>query len=122
MKKLVISLKTSGEVLEDFKKNLQKARKHKGKIKPHYEIAFDNKKDFEKFVRNITILISIQSLKPKSVYELAKMIDMDQSNLNKIILFFEDMGVLKVKERKVNGRTVKTPVVKYEKIEFDLVA
>ena len=46
----------------------------------------------------------------------------DVGNLNKTINFFEELGVLELKERKQGGRTVKTPVVPYQKIEFDLVA
>jgi len=121
MKKLIISLKTPSEGLEDFKsayKNIKKGKKRA----PHHEIAFDNKKDFEKFIKNIDILISIQNLRPKSVYELSKMLGRDQSNLNKLICFFEDYGVIIVKEKKVKNRSVKVPTVDYTKIEFDLSA
>lgn len=121
MKTLVVSLKSSGSVFKDFEKALKKA--HAGKLKrPHFEISFDNRKDFERFVRHISILSTILALKPKSVYELAKLSDMDVSNLNKIILFFEEVGAVRLKTSKVNGRTVKQPVVEYQKIEFDLAA
>jgi len=121
MKKLIISLKSPADSLNDFKVALKAAKKSKAK-EPHFEIAFDNKKDFDKFVKNIGILMTIQSLKPKSVYELAKLLGKDQSNINKVILFFESYGVVKIKETKVNNRTVKTPIVDYKKIEFDLDA
>jgi predicted transcriptional regulator len=121
MKTLVVSIKTSSEVLGDFEKALKKARSGRLK-KPHYEISFDNRKDFERFIRHISILSMILALKPKSIYELAKLSHMDISNMNKIILFFEEVGALKLKTAKVNGRTVKQPVVEYQKIEFDLAA
>ncbi len=121
MKQLVISIKSSGEVLKDFKKHLKRASKNQIK-EPHYEISFDNRKDFEKFVKNIPILSAIIEFRPKSVYELAKVTDTDVSNLNKIILFLEEMGAIRLKEATVNGRSVKTPIVDYEKIEFKLVA
>ena len=80
MRKLVISLKSSSESVNDFKKALKTSRK--GKLKSeHYEIAFDNKKDFSKFLKNIDILMTIQSLKPSSIYELAKILGKDQSNI-----------------------------------------
>lgn len=121
MKHLIISVKSSSEVLDDFKRALKKARS--GKLKePHYEISFDNLKDFERFVKNIPILSTIAELRPKSVYELAKLADMDVSNLNKIILFLEEMGAIRVKTSKVNGRTVRTPVVDYNTIEFKLAS
>lgn len=47
---------------------------------------------------------------------------MDTSNLNKTILFFEKIGALRIKEQTVGGRAVRTPIVDYNKIEFDLAA
>jgi predicted transcriptional regulator len=121
MKHLTISLKAGDEVLDDFKKALRKAKSRKSKA-PHYEISFDNKKDFDRFVRNLYILKYILIFKPKSVYELAKITKMDVSNLNKVILFFEEVGALKVKTAKVSGRTIKMPVVSYDTVEFNLAA
>lgn len=119
MKKLIVSIKSSSETLSDFKKALKDARK--GRLKgDHFELSFDNKKDFDRFVKNLGILSAILVHKPKSVYELAKLVDMDVSNLNKLILFFEVVGAIKIKTSTVGGRTVKTPVVEYEQIEFDL--
>ena len=47
----------------------------------HFEISFDNKKDFDRFVKNIGILSLISKLRPNSIYELAKLANMDVSNL-----------------------------------------
>ena len=121
MKHLIVSLKTSNEVLSDFKKAFRKAKKRKTKS-PHYEISFDDKKDFDRFMRNIYILKYILLFKPKSVYELAKIVKIDVSNLNKAILFFEAVGVLKVKTTKISGRMVRQPVVEYDTVEFKLAA
>jgi predicted transcriptional regulator len=121
MKTLTVSIKSSHEVLQNFSKAF-KAISQKKMKGTHYEISFDNKKDFDRFVKNIGILSLISKLKPNSVYELAKLADMDVSNLNKIILFFEEAGVIKVIRTKVAGRTVAKPVVEYDKIEFDLKA
>lgn len=118
MKQLTISIKAPGEALDDFKRALKKARA--GKLIPTSEISFDNRKDFNRFVENLHILSSIRAFKPCSVYELAKRAGMDVSNLNKIILFFEEMGVLKIKEETISGRKVRRPVVDYNRIEFKL--
>ena len=119
MRKLVISVKTSTEVLDDFAKAFGDVRQRKLKG-THTEISFDNKKDFDRFVRNLGILSQILSFKPKSVYELAKLARMDVSNLNKIILFFEKVGALRIKESRASGRLLKTPIVDYDQIQFDL--
>ena len=118
MKQLSISIKSPGETLDDFKRALKKARA--GKLTPTSEISFDNQKDFNRFVENLHILSSIRVYKPRSVYELAKRAGLDVSNLNKIIIFFEEMGVLKIKEETVSGRKVRRPVVDYDRIEFKL--
>jgi predicted transcriptional regulator len=121
MKKLLVTLKSSAKILDEFQYALKKARS--GHIsEQHYEVSFDNQKDFTTFIKNIEILMAIQKLKPKSVYELAKLLGKDQSNINKVIIFFESHGVIKIKEEKINNRTVKRPIVEYKKIEFDLSA
>ena len=122
MKKLVISIKSASEALDQFAKALEKARKQEGKVEPHFEISFDNRKEFNRFVKNIFILEAIQSFKPKSVYDLANKLDMDYSNLNKIILFFEKVGAVAIKEKTSKGKLLKMPVVEYDTIEFRLSA
>lgn len=119
MKKLIVSIKSSSQTMAEFKKALKDARK--GNLKEdHYEISFDNKKDFDRFARNLGVLSAILMHKPKSVYELSKLLEMDVSNLNKLIAFFESVGAIKIKTSQESGRAVKTPIVEYEQVEFDL--
>lgn len=119
MKKLIVSMKSTKEVLADFKKAFREARR--GKLTgQHFEISFASKKDFDRFVKNMGILAIIYKHRPKSVYELAKVAGMDVSNLNKLMDFFAEVGAIKLKASSVNGRTVRTPIVEYGRIEFDL--
>jgi len=121
MRKLIISLKSSTEVLNDFKDAFKKVRDKKIKSQ-HFELSFDNRKDFNKFIRNLDILSIIINFNPASIYELAKILDKDLSNLLKILKFYEVYGVLTLK-KKVNGeRSKSVPKVNFQKIEFDLVA
>ncbi len=120
MKTLIVSLKSSGEVLNDFKNAFKKINVHRKN--PHFEISFDSKKDFIKFVNNIDILSMILKFKPKSVYELSKLCNKDASNLNKIINFFCDFEIIKIKKQKIAGREVNTPIVEYDNIQFNLAA
>jgi len=119
MKRLVITLKTSTDVLNNFKNAFGAAKRNK--LKENYEISFDNKREFNKFIRNINVLSFILHYKPNSIYELAKLMNKDVSNLNKTINFFESIGVIKLKKIK-NGRSVSIPIVKYDTIQFNLVA
>ena len=119
MKKLIVTLKTSDQVLEDFKSAFKRAKSKT--LSDHFEISFDNKTDFNRFIRNIDILTFIIHHQPKSVYELAKLIDKDVSNLHKTIIFYEKLGVIRL-ERKKSGRESNQPIVKFDRIEFDLAA
>lgn len=120
MKELVISIKSSSEGLNDFRSALKKARTKK--LTPKSEISFDNRKDFNRFVENLHVLSSILLFKPRSVYELAKLSHLDVSNLNKIILFFEELGAIKIKEEIISGRKARRPVVEYDRVEFRLAS
>lgn len=122
MKKLVVSCKTVDQVFEDFKRAARKVQRGTFRGEAEHEVSFDNKADFNKFVRNIPVLSAIIIFKPRSVYELAKLTDTDVSNLNKVIQFFEEIGVVRVKTSKIDGRTVKQPHVEYEEVTFRLSA
>ena len=119
MKELIVTLKTSTEVLGDFKKALKNAKKSK---LVHNEISFDTKRDFDKFIRNIYILSCIITFKPGSIYELARLVNKDVSNINKIVKFYEEIGIIKLKKLESKGRVVLVPSVKYDSIKFNLAA
>ncbi len=121
MKELVISIKSSSEGMSDLRKAFKSIVKRKAKG-AKYEISFDNRKSFEKFAKNIYVLSSIIKFKPSSIYELAKLSGLDVSNLNKIVVFYEAMGALELKESTKNGRQVKKPTVPYDSIKIDLKA
>ena len=122
MKKLIVSCKTADQVFEDFKRAAKGVQKRTFRGEAEYEVSFDNKADFNKFVRNIPVLSAILAFKPRSVYELAKLTNLDVSNLNKIIDFFEEVGVIRIKTTKSAGRTAKEPHVEYGEVTFRLAA
>lgn len=122
MKRLVVSCKTADQVFDDFKSAAKRVLSGKTKGDVEYEVSFDNKTDFNRFVRNIPVLSAIIVYKPRSVYELAKLTKLDVSNLNKIIQFFEEVGVIKITTSEVDGRKVKRPQVEYNEVTFRLAA
>ena len=121
MKRLIVSCKTADQVFEDFKRTAKKVQRGV-RQEPQYEVSFDNKADFNRFVRNIPVLSAIMVFKPRSVYELAKLTHQDVSNLNKVIQFFEEIGVIRVKTARHAGRMVKQPHVEYNEVTFRLAA
>ena len=122
MKKLIVSCKTADQVFQGFKRAAKAVSNGVHRNGAEYEVSFDNKADFNRFVRNIPILSAIIICKPKSVYELAKITDTDVSNLNKVMQFFKEIGIIKIKTTKVDGRKVKQPEVEYAEVTFRLAA
>ncbi len=121
-KTLVISLKSNQRFFDDIKEKMKNIEKGKVSKSTHYEISFDDIKGLNKFIRNLPVLMTIINQSPKTIYELAKILDRDVSNIRKIVSFFEDVGAVQLKVKKVSGRTVKRPVVFYDKIELQLKA
>ena len=122
MKRLIVSMKTTDDLFSDFKSVATKIKKGKSPKNAHYEIAFESEKDFNRFLKNIKILMVILHHKPKSIYELAKVCDKDLANVKKILKFFEEIGAIRIEKKTQGGRQVKKPVVDYSRIEFDLEA
>lgn len=122
MKKLIVSVKSTRQALDEASKRMKKMDKDIWSATPHYEVSFTDIKDFKKFISNIDILKSIKTFKPNSIYELATILKKDVGNLNKLISYFEGLGVIEAEIMKVGGRTVKKLSVPYKKIEFDLAS
>ena len=122
MKKLIVSIKSRKEVLTEAKQAMKLIKTRKFTQGTHFEISFEDQREFNKFLKNITILMLILSHSPDSIYELAKMARMDISNLRRIVNFFEKIGAIKIEEKIISGRKVKRPIVEYQKVEFDLKA
>jgi len=121
-KTLVISLKSNKKFFSDIKKSMKALQSGKSPKATHFEISFEDPKDLNKFIKNLPILMVILNQSPKTIYELAKILGRDVSNIRKIVNFFEEMGAIKIEEKKVSGKTVKKPTVFYDKIEFQLKA
>ncbi len=122
MKKLIISIKSRKDFMADAKNAMKLIKARKFPKETHYEISFEDQKDFNKFLKNISLLSLILIHSPESIYELANLANKDISNLRRIISFFEKIGVIKIKESVISGRKVKKPFVEYQKVEFDLRA
>lgn len=121
MKKLIISMRPANEIFDDFISTWKQLEKKTISNPNHYEISFENKKDYERFVKNVHILILILKFKPKSIYELSKIAQIDLANLKKIMKFFVQIGAVHIKEKTINGRHLKMPSIDYTKIELDLM-
>jgi predicted transcriptional regulator len=120
-KKLIVSLHSTDSAFKNFISAAKSAKIGKPRP-PEYRLSFTEPKDFNRFVKNMSLLLWIKQLKPKSVYELSQMLEQDPSNVAKLIRFFEQYGIVKLQTKKKGKTTVKIPIVEYEKIEFDLAS
>ena len=115
-------MKSTDELFSSFDQTAKKIKKGQTLKQAHYEIVFEVKKDFERFLKNIGLLMAILNQRPHSIYQLAKLTNRDISNIKKVISFFEGIGAIRLEERTISGRKVKKPIVDYDRIEFDLKA
>ena len=67
------------------------------------------------------ILQAIIAKKPKSIYELAKILDRDFKNVYSDVQFLNDVGLIELKETGDNRKGLK-PIAKYSGVELDLAA
>ncbi len=67
------------------------------------------------------ILQAIITKKPKSIYELAKLVNRDFKNVHSDVQFLNEVGLIKLKETG-DGRNGLKPIAKYSGIELNLVA
>ena len=61
----------------------------------------------------------IKNQKPKSIYELAKIVNRKQENVFNDVKFLEDLGLLETK-KEVNGRERIQPFVNFDKLEVEI--
>ena len=121
MKTLTIALKTRDDLFDDAITTMKTAMKKEVKSIQHM-ITFTNPKDFDKFLKHLKILRIIKFLKPESVYELAKAMDVDVSNLNKSIQFLEKFEIIKIKKVQKKGRVLNKPIFEYQDIRIKMAA
>jgi len=65
------------------------------------------------------IIQAIQEKKPHSIYELAKILDLNQSYVLKEFKFLEQLGVLSGKNEELSGRKTIRPIANYDHIVID---
>ena len=121
MKTLTIALKTRDNLFDDAIKAMKNIVKNKPQTAQHL-ITFTNPKDFDKFLKYLRIVRFIKFLRPDSVYELAKLMDVDVSNLNKTVQFLEKFEIIKIKKIQKKGRVLKKPIFEYQDIRIKMAA
>ena len=93
------------------------------KIRPNVrgtEISFPYQRDFEKFVKHLSVLNAVQLYRPESIYALAAKIGKDVANATKIVRYYRDRGVVRTESRVLRGGRVQTPTVEFSEFVIQL--
>ena len=101
------------EVWEHLEKG-EKTPKHKG-------IYFENLDTMRKVLteERLRILKTIKKNNPRSIYELAKLIERDIKNTFNDVQFLSEVGLVELKKTK-DGRERTTPQVNYDQILLEI--
>jgi len=110
--------------IDSLKEEWQEALKGKKKsIQKDDSVIFLNLDTMAKVLSKarIEILQVIINNKPKSIYEVAKMVDRDFKNVHTDVKLLSDIGLIELKELGDSRKGLK-PQAKFSGIELDLVA
>ena len=110
--------------LSDIKKEWKTALKGQTKsVQKNDEIIFANLETASKVMSRarIEILQSIIKFKPKSIYELAKILEKDFKNVHTDVKFLCDVGLIELQETE-DARNGLRPVARFSGIELDWAA
>lgn len=118
-------LKLYIEDMEQFKKKIKEELRaiDKGKAKKLKEdsISFHSLDQLRKFLtpKRLELLRVIRHKKPRSIYELAKLVDRTSENVNTDLKFLEQLGFVEVtKVKEIRKKSI--PEVSYDKMTLEI--
>ena len=120
VKKIDIGIKGLRESLQDFAdtwKSLEAGRK----VKKDEGIYFDSIDNMRAILTNNRLLIlkTIREHKPKSVYELARILERDLKNVNQDLKLLSKIGLVTLEKRETDKKRI-MPHVDYSKILLEI--
>ncbi len=115
IKNISITIKPRKEVLKEFAKALQNAKK--GQIIKKEELSFQNIDTLRKVLteKRIELLHTIKKHHPESIYELAKLQERDLKSVNTDIEILTDLGLITLEQLHDARQRIKP------KIDFDAI-
>ena len=121
IKRITLKVKTLDEMAADFKRTWKEAGKGISVREAAEAICFDSVEDMQKFLspERIRLLRTVHERTPKSIYELAKMLDRDRKNVTEDVKMLEGVGLIERKVAKSGKEKVKL-VVDYDRIQMDI--
>jgi len=103
IKKVIIEIKPLKESLKEFAKTFERARK-RSTINSKTSIGFSDVGSFRKFFseKRMELLSVIKHKKPKSIYQLAKILNREYKNVYDDVELLEELGLIAKEQHNVN--------------------
>ena len=120
VRKIAIGIKPLKNSLHEFATAWDKLQ-HGGKIEKKSEIYFETIDVMRKVLTNkrLTILKTIKEKEPRSIYELARLLNRDLKNVNQDLQMLIDLGLVTVEQIKEDKKRI-IPHVEYDKILLEI--
>jgi len=121
IKKVEVLIQSDEEFWKELIKDARKIDQGERGLIRKESIIFDSIDQFRKVMTNkrIELLKVIRHKKPKSIYELAKLVNRSVDNVNNDVRFLEQLGFIETEKIK-KGRHKLIPSVDFDKIEIEL--
>ncbi len=120
VKKIKVLIEKQGEFFKRVGKLIRKVEKTRKKLAEE-TLSVESFEDLAKALtlKKRELMRVIKDRKPKSIYELAKMVNRSQENVFNDVKFLEELGLIEtVKEE--NGRARIRPYVNFDKLEVEI--
>ena len=120
VKHIRITIKSTEEFLEEANDTMKKIMAGE-KISSKKGLYFENLSAMRKALtpKRLELLHTIKEKAPKSIYELAKIVNRDLKNVIQDLSFLERLGLVELKKTK-DKRSKGTPSVDYDKILLEI--
>ena len=95
IKKVIVEIKPLKEKLNEFAKVFEKVKKEE-KIMPKRSVGFSDINSFRSFFskKRMELLHAIKHKKPKSIYQLAKLLNREYKNVYDDVILLEELGLI----------------------------
>ena len=120
VKRIDIGIKRLEDSLKDFAETWKSVKTGK-KVRKEEGIYFESIDDMRAVLTNnrLAILRAIRENKPKSVYELSKMLGRNLKNVNEDLKLLAEIGLVTLEATKTDRKRI-TPHVDYGKITLEI--
>ena len=121
IKKVKVLIQPDKGFWKELRQDIKRIDEGERRLLREESVIFDSIDQFRKVMTNkrIELLKVIKHKKPKSVYELAKLVNRSVDNVNNDVRFLEQLGFIDT-EKMRKGRHKLTPSVDFDKIEIEL--